>query len=135
MSVDVCFLRRKSKSGLARFRKNIISFHQDLLELKQYYSFLTDLKPRDIVNVTVRDTESGELKHRRARVREFKDSGIMAEIDGEDEPRFVHCHEITQRAKLPWKPKELYNDLIVFRRRDADKNDYIDEWYQNYICK
>ena len=71
--------------------KSIISFHQDLLELKQYYSFLTNLMPRDIVNVTTRDPHSGELQHRRARVRELKDAGILADIDGEDAPRFVHC--------------------------------------------
>ena len=107
MQVDVCFLR--GSSGLARFRKNIISFNQDLLELKQYYSFLTNLRPRDIVNITTRDPQSGEVKHRRARVQELKDDGILADIDGENAPRFVHCDEISQRVKLPWKPADLHD--------------------------
>ena len=59
MQVDVCFLR--GSSGLARFRKNIISFHQDLLELKHYYSFLTNLMPRHSVNVTSQDAQLEEL--------------------------------------------------------------------------
>ena len=51
----------------------------------------------------------------------------MADIDGEDVPRFVHCNEITQRVKLPWKPADLHDYFITFRRRDAEKDDYIED--------
>ena len=37
MQVDVCFLR--NSTGLSNFRKNIIPFPQDLLELKQFNVF------------------------------------------------------------------------------------------------
>ena len=39
----------------------------------------------------------------------------------------MKCTEITQRVKLPWKPAELHDYFITFRRRDAEKDDYIED--------
>ena len=49
MQVDVCYLRR---TGLSGFRKNIISFPQDAVELTNLKTFWTNLKVGDIVNVS-----------------------------------------------------------------------------------
>ena len=55
MQVDVCYLRR---SGLTGFRKNIISFPQDSVELKNFNTFWSNLKTGDIVNVTLKKRTS-----------------------------------------------------------------------------
>ena len=125
MQVDVCFLR--NSTGLSNFRKNIISFPQDLLELKQFHSFLSNIKIHDVVNVTIKHPETGDLHHHRARVKELQAEGLLVDVDGEDKPIAVKFTDVTQRLKLPWKPEALYDYFIVFRRRDGQKNEYIED--------
>ena len=53
MQVNVCTFegRQDSRTGLTRFRKNIISFPQRLSELQQHLSFVASVVENDIVNV------------------------------------------------------------------------------------
>ena len=52
MQVDVFYLRghKEARGHMTGFRKNRISFPQHLTELQQLVSFLSNLKPGDIVN-------------------------------------------------------------------------------------
>ena len=125
MQVDVCFLR--NSTGLSNFRKNIICFPQDLLELKQFNRFLSNVQIHDIVNVTIKHPETDELHHHRARVRELTADGLLVDVDGEDSPLSVPFQHVTQRLKLPWKPVDLHDYFIVFRRRNGEKNEYLED--------
>ena len=71
MQVDVCYLRR---TGLTGFRKNIISFPQDAVELKNFQTFWSNLKIGDIVNVLV---EKGPP--RRAAIRSLSPESLQVE--------------------------------------------------------
>ena len=64
MQIDVCHFRqgrKKRYEGLARFRKNIIAFPQELQEVKQMFHFLTNLNIGDLVNVALPDKDRGEV--------------------------------------------------------------------------
>jgi len=73
MQISVCYLRgrRERSSGLSCFRKNIISFPQDLVELQQLHTFMSGLQPNDVVNVDRSDgpaAAAGPNRIGRARV-------------------------------------------------------------------
>ena len=53
MQVNVCTFesRADSRTGITRFRKNIISFPQRLSELQQHLSFVSSVSENDIINV------------------------------------------------------------------------------------
>ena len=36
-------------------------------------------------------------------------------------------HQITRRVRLPWKPRDLRDYLIIFRRRNATKDEYVED--------
>ena len=73
MQVSVCMFdgRRDRRSGLTRFRKNIISFPQHVSELQQHLSFVAEVRMNDIVNVltAARTTEVGLVTSRLRRAR------------------------------------------------------------------
>ena len=78
-------------------------------------------------NWGIKHPETGELHHHRARVKELQAEGLLVDVDGEDKPIAVKFTDVTQRLKLPWKPEALYDYFIVFRRRDGEKNEYIED--------
>ena len=55
MQVVCCYLRssRSGASSMSGFRKNIISFPQDLTEMKQLQNFFSNLQIHDVVNVVL----------------------------------------------------------------------------------
>jgi hypothetical protein len=53
--------------------------------------------------------------------------GFLAEVAGEPAPRVVARADIAQRVRLPWRPSDLRDYLIVFRRRDADRQLYVED--------
>ena len=59
----------------------------------------------------MRRTDDGWLVH-------FGDGADLVEVD---------MSSITRRVQLPWKPSDLRNHLIIFRRRNADKDEYIED--------
>ena len=73
MQVSVCTFTSagKSRTGLPRFRKNIISFPQHMSDLQQHFSFLAGVAINDIVNVTLPDQTASQCASRLhpARVR------------------------------------------------------------------
>ena len=81
----------------------------------------------DIVNVTFTHPDTNQLTHQRARVKEMKADGLLVEMDGEAKSVFVRFNEISQRLKLPWKPEDLHDYFIVFRRRNGNSDEYIND--------
>ena len=118
MQVDVCYLRR---TGLTGFRKNIISFPQDAVELKNFQTFWSNLKIGDIVNVLV-----GKGPPRRAVIRSLFPESLEVEYPEDHSLETVTLLHIRQRLLLPWNPRDLRDNLILFRRRDARKDDYVE---------
>ena len=128
MQISVCTMRGFSgKPGVSCYRKNIICFPQELLELQQLHEFFTNVAPRDVVNVTLTDVTSDAPMTRRARLLERTDAGFLAELEGFDTPQEVQRHQITRRVRLPWKPRDLRDYLIIFRRRNATKDEYVED--------
>ena len=89
--------------------------------MKQMLFFLAHLSVGDIVNVDV----GGRC--RRARIRDFTDDGFMVELDAEFEQREVFFQQVRRRIVLPWQPRDLHNHLIILRRRNGKKDDYVED--------
>ena len=116
MQVDVCYLRY----GLTGFHKNIISFPQDHMDLAKYKAFLANVTRSDIVNV-----KFDEDCVRRAKVLEVHAEGFTVEMGDTGQQKFAKLTQIEQRIMLPWKPLDLRENLIVYRRRNARKEEFV----------
>ena len=127
--VDTCHFQRRrgARPGQPLFRKNIISFPQELLELKQMHHFLSNLAPHDIVNCRLESTTSWPEQTCRGRLLSRTDDGWLVELSESPAPVGIPTHRITQRVQLPWKPSDLRDYLVIFRRRNADKDEYIED--------
>ena len=103
MQVDTChfYRRRGGTPGLPLFRKNIISFPQELLEMKQLHHFLSHLSPNDVVNCRLaRAGESIEREHR-ARLVSRTDDGWLVDFGDAGELVEILTSAITRRVQLP----------------------------------
>ena len=102
MQISVCTMRGFSgKPGLACYRKNIICFPQELLELRQLHEFFSRLAPNDVVTVSVPEPNSEVIVQRRARLLERTADGFLVEIDGSTTPQPVTRAQISKRVRLP----------------------------------
>ena len=81
----------------------------------------------DVVNVVLPEPSSEVPLLRRARLLERVENGFLAQIEGLDAPQRVDLEQIRQRVSLPWKPKDLRDHLIFFRRRNATKEEYVED--------
>ena len=104
-------------------------------------AFFSSLGENDIVNVRLRsnDVETEEkneeedalLPLRRARVLQLLPEGVQVQLDdGEEtdaEKRIVELKDIEQRVQVPWKPRDLADNFIVFRRRLGRTEEYIED--------
>ena len=95
--------------------------------MQQLHEFFTNVAPLDVVNVTLTDDTSDAPMTRRARLLERTDAGFLAELEGFETPQEVQRHQITRRVRLPWKPRDLRDYLIIFRRRNATKSEYVED--------
>ena len=107
MQVSVCTVGR-ARTGVSMFRKNIISFPQELNELKHMEAFLSNATRGDIVNVRLSLTSTEPLTVHRARVLNIDDDNdtgplLVDILNGER--RRVQWRDVEQRLKLPWKMK------------------------------
>jgi len=132
MQVSVCYIRgRHSRSsGLSCFRKNIISFPQDLMELQQLHSFLSQLQANDVVNVEVPaargSTGATAASMARARVVRPSPRGFVVEDAGgvvRDVPRSA----VRQVLRLPFTLQDLRDKFVVFRRKDSVGDEYVED--------
>ena len=132
MQVSVITLRGRggAYTGMTGFRKNVISFPQDVSQLRNYQHFLANLAVNDVVNIRRRDMPEGPRKLAAARILNFEMEGIRVEmqgLQGHIEERVVPLTDIEQRMKLPWKPSALGDHFVVFRRRNMKKEEYVDD--------
>jgi hypothetical protein len=131
MQVSVCYLRgRHSRfSALSCFRKNIISFPQDLLELQQMHSFLSRLTTNDVVHIDTSGaggSSSSVAKTVRARIVRASTRGFVVE-DAAGVVRDVPRSAVRQVLRLPFTPRDLHDKFIVFRRKDSAGDDYVED--------
>ena len=105
MQVSVCYLQsRRGSSQMTGFHKNIISFPQDLTELKNYENFLTNLQVDDIVNVRDPTSTSQVRSLLRARVLALPPDGVDVSIympDGCLLDKRLQKVDVEQRFLLP----------------------------------
>ena len=90
------------------------------------FHFLTNLNIGDLVNVALPDKDCGEVIFA-ARIQDFTDDGFQIRIASEPEPRQVSFVQVRQRIRLPWRPVDLRNNLIILRRRNGDKDEYVED--------
>ena len=129
MLVSVCTVGR-ARTGVSMFRKNIISFPQELNELKHMEAFLSNITRGDIVNVRLSLSSTDPCLVHRARVvniEQDNDAGPLLIEMSNGEHRRVQWRDVEQRLKLPWKPESLRDYLIVLRRRDCRREDYVED--------
>ena len=79
------------------------------------------------MNVVLPEPNSEVPLLRRARLLERVENGFLAQIEGLDAPQRVDLEQIRQRVSLPWKPKDLRDHLIIFRRRNATEEEYVED--------
>ena len=135
MQVSVCYLRnaRKFGRGIPAFHKNIISFPQDINDMKNLAHFFSTLATNDIINVRVSAPDGSEGETcprtvRRARVLQLEATGVRVVIENDDvESRTVPLEDIERRVQVPWKPRDLAENLVVFRRRIGRTDEYIED--------
>ena len=75
------------------------------------------MQANDVVNVRIRAETGEEARLTKARVVRLEREGVRVEIDGSTETHLVSADDVEQRVCLPWKPKDLADHLIIFRRR------------------
>ena len=90
------------------------------------FHFLTNLDIGDLVNVALPDKDCGEVIFG-AQIEDFTDDGFQICIASEPEPRQVSFVQVRQRIRLPWRPVDLRNNLIILRRRNGDKDEYVED--------
>ena len=103
---------RKEHRGIPGFKKNLISFPQDIADLKNHQHFFSSLGENDIVNVRLRsnDVEADNSNERygedtlsplrRARVLQLLPEGVQVQLDDEEgtDPEKAHCRFARHRA-------------------------------------
>ena len=129
MQVSVCTVGTAARKGfgMTTFRKNIISFPQELNELKEMLAFMSNLSVNDSVNVRIALQPEEPATLRRARIREIHASTFLVELGDDGSFHTVQCTDIEQRLKLPWKPQLLRDHLIILRRKNANRDDYTED--------
>ena len=68
---------------------------------------------------------------RRARVLQLLPEGVQVqftdEAGREQDTRVVPLKDVEQRVQVPWKPRDLADNFIVFRRRIGRSDEYIED--------
>ena len=82
MQVSVCYLQnmRLGRGVIPGFRKNIISFPQDINDLKNVSHFFTNLAANDVVNVLDSTACDATRTLRRARVVQLEGTGVRIRL-------------------------------------------------------
>ena len=134
MQVSVCYVRRMRGGpgrALPAFHKNIICFPQEVAELRNLRHYFSSLRENDVVNVRVpgegNRAADAEGVLRRARVVGMAPKGVRVRVDGMESELEVDMKNVEQRVVLPWRPKDLSDHLIIFRRRHGRKEEYVDD--------
>ena len=126
MQVNVCLLRhyQGGGAGISGFRTNIIAFPQEALELKSLRHFWSSLQVHDVVNIRLPEDTSNATK---ARVVGLEKEGVRVRVVASGEEHVLALECIEQRVVLPWKPSQLSDYLVIFRRRSGRTEDYVED--------
>ena len=111
---------------MTNFRKNIISFPQELNELKHMAALISSLEVGDLINVRLDASTATPELPQRAQIRAIRASGFLVEL-ANGEQHTVSTSQVAERLKLPWTPASLRDYLIILRRRNASRDDYVED--------
>ena len=64
---------------------------------------------------------------RRASIKELTPDSLQVQYAEEENTTSVNFADIQQRLLLPWNPRDLQDNFILFRRRDARKDEYVED--------
>ena len=89
----------------------------------------SNLHENDIINVWWQPSETEPKVIHRARILQLHSNELIVEIAYQDELHtvLVSYTDIEKRVSLPWKPKDLRDNLIVFQRRQGRTNEYVQD--------
>ena len=84
MQVSCCYLHNAGGrfTGVTGYSKNIISFPQDLTELRQHQNYISNLQKHDIVNVLMWKADDRPQEPHRARIVKLLGEKVIVDIDG-----------------------------------------------------
>ena len=88
---------------------------------------MSNLSPHDLVDVALHEPGSETPVLRRARILDRLDSGFLVDVPGHSSKLTVARDQIRRRVVFPWKPSDLRDYLIIFRRRNASKEEYVED--------
>ena len=97
--------------------------------MKQLLRFWTSVSAGDLVNVAPADeaSDEGAPALRRAKVLALKPTGLHVRYGDDFSEEHVPFARIRARICLPWKPEDLRDVFIVLRRRNAKKEEYVED--------
>ena len=86
------------------------------------------MEVHDIVNVVLPTTNNENVPPaQRARVLSMGIDGIRIRLADNNEEHIVRKEQIQQRVTLPWKPRDLADYFIIFRRKHGRSEEYVDD--------
>ena len=110
------------------FHTNIISFPQEMLELNKLKHYWSSLEVHDIVNVTLAAaSDDDHVIPQRARTIAMEREGIQVRLGDTADEHVVQKEQIQQRVTLPWKPRDLSDYFIIFRRQHGRTEEYVED--------
>ncbi len=130
MQVCACYLRSSRGKGrpMPAFRKNCIAFPQEQSELEQLRNFVMGLSVGDVVNVALPEDWYAELdKEVRGVIREINAQGFLVWLDDYEQTKLIKPDCIRRRITLPWRPSDLKENLLIFRRRVGKSDEYVED--------
>ena len=108
------------------FHTNIISFPQEILELNKLNHYWSSLQVHDVVNVTLSSIHDAEpAAPVRGRVLALEPNGFRVQVGTAE--HVVTKEQVTQRIALPWKPADLKDYFVIFRRRRGQSEEYVED--------
>ena len=94
-------------------------------KLRHYWS---SLEAHDIVNVKLMDADGNmSAESQRARVVALESTGIRIRLGDSNEEHLVQKEQVQQRVTLPWKPRDLADYFIIFRRKHGREEEYVED--------
>ena len=88
---------------------------------------MSNLSPNDAVDVAIQEPGADTPVLRRARILDRLHSGFLVDVPGHSSRLSVSREQIRRRVVLPWKPADLHDYLVILRRRNASKDDYVED--------
>ena len=98
------------------------TFPQDFEDLRALQAFWSSLAAGDVVTATNLSGHS-----HRAIVRDLAGEEVLLEFPDSSQQLWTHRRHIRHRLLLPWKPADLRRHLLIFRRRDAATDVYVED--------